>query len=189
MAIQSVFFARHQGVNSASSNTFVSAHEQVIDLGGSEVLLFLKSLRDCALNWAKQPGMAVRYQLDTVSFDAFFFSDSALRLVTTEADKLMPILNSASERFDVDVLPRPELQSLHFQGPAACDFLQHQFSLFSGMALGRVEQHYGVQRNDYFVVASAAEQQFYRVFARSSALDTLKQQLVDAHFNPKADAA
>ncbi len=192
MAIQSLFFARHHGAVDASTNTFVNAHEQIIDLGGSEVLLLLQSLKNSTLNWATKSGMAVRYDLTDigVSFDVFFLSDTALRIVTNDAPKLTAILIEASEQFDVDVMPRPELASLHFSGPDAEEFLSTQFSLYMGMALGQVTQHYGVQCDACFVVASADNgEQYYRVFAHPHTLNTLTNSLTGARFNPQADAA
>ncbi len=192
MAIQSLFFARHHGAVDASTNTFVNAHEHIIDLGGSEVLLLLQSLKSSTLNWATKSGMAVRYDLADkgVSFDVFFLSDTALRVVTTDAQKVTDLLNDASEQFDVDVMPRPELASLHFSGPDAEAFLSTQFSLYMGMALGQVTQHYGVQCDACFVVASADNgEQYYRVFAQPETLNTLTHSLTGARFNPQAHAA
>ncbi|MFY8275565.1 hypothetical protein AAEU32_15700 [Pseudoalteromonas sp. SSDWG2] len=192
MAIQSLFFARHHGALDASTNTFAKAHEQIIDLGGCEVLLLLQSLKSCNLSWATKPGMAVRYDLTDLdlSFDVFFLSDMALRIVTTDADKVTALLNSASEHFDVDVMPRPELASVHFSGPDAADFLGQQFSLYMGMALGQNTQHYGVQCGACFVVASAdSGEQYYRVFAHLDALNNVTHSLTGAHFNPQAHAA
>ena len=192
MAIQSLFFARHHTAQDAQTNTFVQAHEQIIDLGGSEVLLLLQSLKSGTLNWATKPGMAVRYDLTDigVSFDVFFLSDTALRIVTTETDKVIALLNAASEQFDVDVMPRPELGTVQFSGPDAQAFLSNQFSLYMGMALGQVSQHYGVQSGDCFIIASADKgEQYYRVFAQQQTLHTLTQSLAGAHFNPQAHAA
>ncbi|WP_105213127.1 hypothetical protein [Pseudoalteromonas sp. T1lg22] len=192
MTIQSLFFARHHGAENAQTNTFVSANEQIIDLGGSEVLLLLQSLKTSTLNWANKTGMAVRYELaeQAHSFDVFFLSDTALRIVTNDAEPLLAVLDTASESFDVDILPRPELNCLHFSGPDAGEFLSQQFSLYMGMALGDNSQHYGVQCDDCFVIASAKDaQQYYRVFALSSTLTDLTHSLTSARFNPQAQAA
>ena len=189
MAIKSVLFARHHGAQHTLENAFNYADEQVIDLGGSEVLPFLQQATNASLSWARQSGAGQRFTILGAACDVIYFTDTAVRLITNEPTLLAQLQSHTSE-LDIDIIERSNLQCVHFSGPKAADLLSQHFGTFDGMVMGSLEQLFAVQCNNAFLVASADnKKQYYRAFASPDALSVLTNALQSTGFDINTHAA
>lgn len=140
--------------------------KQILDLGGSAALPFLRHILASDVAQLTAPGMGLQTRLRPgdadfdVSITVYYFSESAFRII---ADTQHPQLFNAwleqhEATYDIDIISRPDLGVMLIAGHDALAVLVEQFNFIPARRLSASDQRFGAQSGGVFVTTAPSEQ-------------------------------
>ncbi|SFD71403.1 hypothetical protein [Pseudoalteromonas denitrificans] len=195
MIINTTMFASHvlgsePQIKNANNFTF-HPQKQVLDIGGSAALPFLRNILDADVAKLTAPGMGLQTKLRPgnadfeVMLDVYYFSESAFRIIAnTEHPELFNAwLIQHEEDFDIDIIKRSDLTVMLVSGDDAFDVLVEQFKFTPGIRLSCSQQRFGAQSGRVFVTAVyTKEHNGYELLASPTELANWQQEFTKLGF-------
>ncbi|WP_052380271.1 MULTISPECIES: hypothetical protein [unclassified Pseudoalteromonas] len=195
MILNTTMFANHvldsdTQIENANNFTF-HPQKQVLDIGGSAALPFLRHILDSDVVKLTAPGMGIQSTLRPkntdfeVQLDVYYFSESAYRIIvnTTQPALFNAWLSPFEDIYDIDIINRSDLAVMLVSGDDAFDMLVEQFKFTPGIRLSDSQQRFGAQSGRVFVTAvHANERNSYELLASPTELANWQQEFTKLGF-------
>lgn len=141
-------------------------HKQVLDLGGSAALPFLRHILAADVVKLTTPGMGLQTTLRAadanfdVTLDVYYFSEFAYRIILDMAqpERFSTWLEQHEANFDIDIISRADLAVMLIVGDNAAQVLADQLKFTPHGQLPDTELRFSVQTDQVFVTGNDAEQ-------------------------------